>query len=240
MPPIVLVAAVLSALFAADARAAPWRWPLEHRHVARHFNFDPARPFARGGWRGVTLDGTPGATVRAACGGRVTFAGRLPGAGVGVTIRCGHWAATELGLGRAAVGRGALVAPGQRLGALGAAGALRVGARRDARADGYVDPLALFGDGDGDGAGRGPEVAPAPRDGRRVPPPPRFTVAERRRLSRTPGSSTPLASPLLLGAIWVGLGLLSASLTAGIALRTRDRRPRVSPRGVVAEGTEGE
>src|SRR5215211_7122072 len=60
-------------------------------------------PFAPGHHRGVDLAAAPGAPVRAACAGRVTFAARAGANGVAVTVRCGAWSVTHLPLRRAAV-----------------------------------------------------------------------------------------------------------------------------------------
>src|SRR4051794_4558708 len=145
--PVGLALALLALVLPrAAAGASPvrerWRWPVESRTLAGRFAYSPRHPFATAQRRGLDIATAPGATVRSACGGRVTFAGPVPGGrGRGVTVRCGALVATHLGLGRLAVRRGSRVAPGARIGAVGPAGRLRLGARVPAERLGYVDPL---------------------------------------------------------------------------------------------------
>ncbi|HEX2102944.1 MAG TPA: peptidoglycan DD-metalloendopeptidase family protein, partial [Solirubrobacteraceae bacterium] len=139
-----LLTAGAAAASGAGPRAA-WRWPLQGE-LAQRFAYTRAHAFAAGARRGIDIAGVAGARVGAACGGRVTFAGRVPSWGLGVSVRCGRLIATHLGLRVVAVRRAAAVAPGSRLGRLGAGGRLRLGARRAADRFGYVDPLRLLGD----------------------------------------------------------------------------------------------
>src|SRR4051812_41939275 len=139
---LALVAFVLPRAAAGAAPRERWRWPVDSHEVTGRFRYAPRHPFAAAQRRGVDLAAAPGAPVRAACSGRVTFAGPVPGGGGdGVTVRCGALVATHLGLGRVAVRRGARVAAGMRLGAAGPAGRVRLGARRGGARFGYVDPL---------------------------------------------------------------------------------------------------
>jgi len=124
---------------------ATWRWPLRGRVVGA-FRLTPHAPFARGQRRGIDIAASPGAPVRAACPGRVTFAGPLPHNGMAVTVRCGSLVATYLDLDGVAVRRSTHAAVGQRLGAVGPGGRLRLGARRAGDRRGYVDPLTLLRD----------------------------------------------------------------------------------------------
>lgn len=129
----------------ADGSPMPWRLPVGRATLIGPFRFDRARPFAAGQRRGVDLAARRGAPVLAACAGRVTYAGPVPRGGRGVSVRCGALIATHLGLSRVRVGRGAVVLAGQRLGDVGPAGVVRLGARVAGRRWGYVDPLALLG-----------------------------------------------------------------------------------------------
>src|SRR4051795_9264191 len=174
--PIVLALALLAvvlprAVAAGAPRSGHWRWPVAARDVAGRFAYSPRHPFAAAQRRGIDVAAAPGATVRAACRGRVSFAGPVPGGrGLGVTVRCGALVATHLGLVRLAVRRGGRVAAGTRLGSVGPAGRVRLGARRAADRFGYVDPLALLR---GDGPPDGPALPPsAPRPPARPLPSP--------------------------------------------------------------------
>jgi peptidase M23-like protein len=157
-----------SAAASSSPRAVPWRWPLRGAVVGA-FRLTPGAPFARGQRRGIDLAASPGTTVRAACPGRVTFAGPLPRQGLAVTVRCGTFVATYLRLGRLSARSGVRVGSGERLGALGPAGRLRLGARRAADRRGYVDPLLLLRD---PGTSAPPLTAPPPHGRRpRLPAP---------------------------------------------------------------------
>jgi Peptidase family M23 len=140
------------------AGAAGWRWPLRGPVVGA-FRVSPQAPFARGQRRGIDVSAPPGALVRAACPGRVTFAGPLPHRGLAVSVRCGALVSTYLGLGRLSVRVGSRVGRGDGLGPLGPSGRLRLGARRAADRRGYVDPLALLADR----PPTPPRLGPAPR-----------------------------------------------------------------------------
>lgn len=213
-----LIAVALSLLDAASAAAARDRWrpPLPGATLARPFTFTSVAPFARGARRGVDLRGAPGAPVVAACGGTVTYAGRVPRWGRGVTLRCGALVATELGLAAMSVRRGAHVPPGAPVGRLAPRGVLRLGARRATARDGYLDPLGLLRRADPVAP---PGGVPAPRRRRRVPP---------------PAAPVPLAAPTRAGAphadalpwpVLAGLGLLAAGAGGG-GVVARRRRPR--------------
>ncbi len=184
---------------------ADWRWPL-HGPLVGHFRVTPRLRYAGGQRRGIDVAAPPGTAVRAACAGRVTFTGSLPRFGRAVSMRCGALIATYLRLARVQVARGAIVAPGQPLGTLGAAGVLRLGARRAADRRGYLDPLRLLRDPDP----QLPDLGPAPRSRRpraewparpRARPlaaPPRLLSARRRPLVAPPPATharSPRAAP---------------------------------------------
>jgi murein DD-endopeptidase MepM/ murein hydrolase activator NlpD len=201
---VLLLAVALAVLDVAPVAARQrWRAPLPGAALRGAFTFDRAAPYARGGRRGVDLRGAPGARVVAACAGVVTYAGRVPGWGRGVSLRCGGLVATELGLASAAVGRGARVWPGAVVGRLASRGLLRLGARRVGDRQGYVDPLGLLGHGD-----------------RSAPPP----VAPRGRPAVRPRAPAPAVTPVAPALPWLavaGLGLLASGLGGGRAARRR-------------------
>src|SRR4051812_5455832 len=74
---LALCAAALVLLVAAPNVRAAWQPPVDG-DVLRRFATGPD-PYARGQHRGVDLAAAPGATVRAACPGRVRFAGAVAG-----------------------------------------------------------------------------------------------------------------------------------------------------------------
>ena len=181
--PVVLASLVLGCVFVValvmprGAAGAAWRWPLRGPVVGT-FHLSPRAPFARGQRRGIDVSAPPGAVVRAACAGRVSYAGPVPRRGLAVSVRCGALAATYLGLGRLAVRAGSRLAAGQGLGTLGPAGRLRLGARRAADRRGYLDPLSLLADDHP----APPRLGPAPRPCARAP---RVRRARRRSRARS-------------------------------------------------------
>ena len=210
------------------APRAAWRWPLRGRVVGA-FRVTPGAPFARGQRRGIDVAAAPGTTVRAACAGRVSFAGSLPHQGLAVTVRCGELVATYLRLGRLGVRRGDHAALGRRLGTLGAAGSLRLGARRAGRRRGYVDPLALLRD-PRPAAPPALGPAPAPRHPRAAPPRPRTAPAASLRAAPAP-SPRPRPNPALMpGAprrlpwpAYPAVALIATALPVGGLIRRRRR-----------------
>ena len=225
---LVPLAALLLALLlprpAAAAARERWRWPL-HGDVVGAFRYASSHPFAAGARRGIDIAGPRGATVRAACSGGVTFAGPVPGArALGVTLRCGDLVATHLGLGRLAVRRGARVVAGARLGVVGPAGRLRLGARRRTARFGYVDPLRLLG-AVPPPAGPGPGPLPLGR-APRGPLPPRMAPPAPGRLAPRTAPAGTAANPAarVPGLAWGGLVLLAAGLPLGGLVHRRRRR----------------
>src|SRR6476619_5839826 len=102
-----LLALLLPRAAAGAAARERWRWPVPSHDLAGRFAYTPRHPFAAAQRRGIDIVAPPGAAVRSACGGRIAFAGQVPGGrGLGVTVRCGALAATHLGLGSIAVRRG--------------------------------------------------------------------------------------------------------------------------------------
>src|SRR3954454_5249452 len=243
-------ASLFALLVPRPAGAAPslrdhrWRWPVEGAVVGR-FAYARNAPFTAGARRGIDIAAAPGAAVRAACRGRVAFAGAVPGGrGLGVTVRCGALVATHLGLARLAVRRGDRVAAGTPVGSVGPAGRVRLGARRAADRFGYVDPLALLRD---DGPPGGPALPPsAPRPpARPLPSPgpaplgraPRTPATVLGRAPHAPAPRTaphaPLPAPRPRPAVgerprtaipagaWAGLLLLAAGVPLGLLIRRR-------------------
>jgi len=229
-PPLLVVAPalVLAAALAGDERAvaATWERPVAGPVVQR-FRFDAADPYRRGARRGVAFATKPGAIVRAACGGRVTFAGRLPGGyRAGVTVRCGPLAATHLGLAGLLVRGGAVVVPGAALGT-SAARIVRLGARRAGERHGYLDPLTLLGAGSSRRPVLVPPLGPAP-EGR--PPAHALRRPPSGRPARAPARPPVLARashrvPAVSDVAWLGLALLALGVPASATTLVGRRRP---------------
>lgn len=142
VPPLPPPAAVL------QQSPAEGVWPLDPRPAVVE-GFAPPLSAYGPGHRGVDLAGREGQVVRAAAGGRVTFAGSLAGRGVVVV---GHGATrTTYEPVRASVAVGAVVSVGDRLGTLQAfpshcapAVCLHWGL---IEGETYLDPLTLVGAG---------------------------------------------------------------------------------------------
>jgi Peptidase family M23 len=228
-----LAALVLPVLSVAPGTWAAWRAPVPGPVVARFHRV--ADPYAAGQRRGIDLAAVPGERVRAPCGGRVAFAGRLPGGRRGVSLRCGALTATVLGLRDLAVRAGSALDAGAPLGTAG--GVVRLGARRTAQRHGYVDPETLLRVSGP--AGPPPPVGPAARrrqppgplpGGAAVPAPlaaraPRILPAAAvpgMEATASPAAAASSSAPLLA---WCGLALVAVALPTG-ALRLRGRRIR--------------
>jgi hypothetical protein len=217
---LVVLALVMPGRGIADA--VGWRWPLRGPVVGA-YHVAPQAPFARGQRRGIDLSAAPGAVVRAACPGRVTFAGPLPRRGLAVSVRCGTLVATYLGLGRLAARAGSRLGRGQALGTLGATGRLRLGARRAGDRRGYLDPRTLLAD-------QRPELPPLGRA-------PRALRARSARRSRPSSQPSPFAPAAPRGAVprrlpwpaYPAVALVACALPLGGLVRRRHRRPRPAP-----------
>jgi murein DD-endopeptidase MepM/ murein hydrolase activator NlpD len=199
--------------------------------------------FAAGQHRGVDLAAPPGAIVRSACSGRVSFAGRVPRGGRTVSVRCGRLVATYQHLGEIAVARGTGVVAGARIGRAGRARPrphVHLGAR--VRSSGaYVDPLTLFGAGPrrplpplpGARRPRSVPLGPAPGVRRPVPFAPPLPQATRPLPVAAPGTGE--GGPQHLPwPVWVGLGSVSLGMPLGGLVRRRVRRRR-DARATVAQ-----
>lgn len=250
-----VIAVVASVASPPLAIAGTWHSPVQGP-VLRLFSVGPDR-FAPGQHRGVDLGAPRGAQVGAACGGRVSFAGRVPRGGRTVSVRCGHLIATYQQLGAVTVRRGQAIAAGDRIGTVGSARPrphIHLGARR-AATGAYVDPLALLA-----GAPRAtppplpsarrplPPGASRPRRPVPVTPTPARTRAPARR--PLPAGPTPARRPLIAApapsgaqtapstppagverlpwAVWLGLALFGLGLPLGGLVRVRTRR-RLAP-----------
>lgn len=208
-----------------------WAWPVRGA-VLRSFFYDAAAPFRGGRRRGVDLAAPRGATVRAACAGRVVTA--RPG--WVVTLRCGPWRVTHLPLAALAVHVGDRVRAGHPLGTLGTRSGragLHLGVRRAGDPFGYVDPLAFLP------PDRSPRPGPLPPPAGRRPQPHAAPPVIARRLRPAPPQPAPPAGRVRVpvpGGVapwpaWVGLALaLSGALGGGVRWRARARRARAPAR----------
>jgi murein DD-endopeptidase MepM/ murein hydrolase activator NlpD len=231
---VFLIAVLLTPPTEAVARAGSWQRPVSGA-VLRSFGIVPDR-YAAGQHRGVDLEAALGTSVDAACGGRVTFAGRVPGGGRTVSVRCGRLIATYQQLATIGVRRGQRLLPGARLGTVGRSQDPRTSqphvhlGARIAGSGRYVDPLTLLGDVRQPLPPLPPARAPAPR---RVPlgPAPVRPVALPEPLRAPARAPAPAPAAPLAAApwtVWVGLLLVGLGLPLG-ALVTRWRRRRGTP-----------
>jgi Peptidase family M23 len=147
------VLALLPVLIAFQAGAPPalaWTWPADGP-VLRLFALGDD-PYAGGQHRGVDVAGPTGAPVRSPASGVVTFAGTVPGGGRALTVRTSDgYSVTLVHLGKILVERGALVAEGEPVGAIGPTGDaehlepyVHLGVRVASDPHGYLDPLVLL------------------------------------------------------------------------------------------------
>jgi hypothetical protein len=217
---VIAISALLTWAAPAVTRGASWHRPVSGRIVGT-FSFAPAAPYVAGQRRGIAIAAPPGMPVRAACGGRVVFAGAVGRAGPTVSVGCGPLRATYQGIAALTVDEGDVVAPDAPIAKVGAHGVLRLGAREGPGR--YVDPATLFAD-------REPPLGPAPPPARRrwrprTPSPPlgdRLTIPTARPVAGP--AAVPVAAP---AAAWLGLGVLAAALpVGGLAQSTRRRRAK--------------
>jgi murein DD-endopeptidase MepM/ murein hydrolase activator NlpD len=221
---------VLVLVMPRGAAGAPgWRWPLRGP-VVGGFRVTPHAPFARGQRRGIDVAARPGARVRAACPGRVTFAGPLPRRGLAVSVRCGALVATYLGLNRLAVRAGSRVPRGDVLGSLGASGRLRLGARRAADRRGYVDPLSLLSDA----SPAPPRLGPAPRAPHHRFDRPLPAVAPALLPAPAPTAAPATPPRRLPWPAYPALALVASALPVGGLIHRRRRRARATAAAAVA------
>lgn len=243
---LLLVAVVAPLTLPTRAAAERWERPVEGP-VLRAFSVGPDR-FAAGQHRGVDLAAPTGARVRSACGGRVSFAGRVPRGGVTVSVRCGRLVATYQHLAGAAVRRRQVVPAGAPIGTIGSARPrphVHLGARESATGA-YVDPLALLAGARHTvppplpAARRPPPLGPAPVARRPAPvrpAPARGRPAPARAARRLPAQPRevpaaadrpPAGSERLPWPIWLGLALFGLGLPLGGFVQARERRRRAA------------
>lgn len=129
------------------ASSGRFGWPLDGQPVVVR-GFDPPPVPWAAGHRGVDLAASPGAVVRSAGDGVVSFAGRIAGRGVLTVAHSGGLRTTYEPV-AASVRAGAPVVAGERIGTLAAghpgcpvAACLHWGLRHGER---YLDPLGLLG-----------------------------------------------------------------------------------------------
>jgi hypothetical protein len=151
---IVVVSAIAAVAWAAPTAAAATghalAWPVDGALLKTFNNGDD--PYAAGMHRGIDIAAPSGSMVRAAAGGEVSYAGRLPDGALDVTVRSadGRYLVSHMHLATIAVRRGDSVRAGARIGTVGSTGRpsssqphVHLGVRRaDSRA--YVDPLPLL------------------------------------------------------------------------------------------------
>jgi murein DD-endopeptidase MepM/ murein hydrolase activator NlpD len=225
----------------AAANGSTWRRPVDGT-VLRAFVVGADR-FARGSHRGVDLDAPLGASVRAACGGRVAFAGRVPAGGLTLSVRCGELVATYQHLQSIVVRRGQVVGRGAVLGGVGRSGAprsrrphLHLGAR-EAASGRYVDPMSLIGDGSPVAPPLPPRAPSARRLAPRAPsarplplgpaPAARPMRARAVRFSRPLGApAAPVPARGVPLTVWAGVACLALGLPLGGIVTVRRRRLR--------------
>ena len=217
--------------------------------VVRAFDY-AGDPFAPGHHRGLDLAAAPRTPVRAACSGRVTFAGRAGASGRAVTVRCGAWSVTHLPLATVATRAGATLVAGAPLGSAAGSRAhagLHLGVRRADDRFGYVDPAPLLHDA----PPSAPLAAPRAKPMRLAPPPPPHPAPFPTTLPARPAPSTapaprpapaasgsspaprPAGPPLAPWPAWAGLALLLAG-AFGAGTARAARRRRAPPAGVLA------
>jgi hypothetical protein len=132
--------------------AYAWSWPVQGP-MLHPFVYDEAHPYASGQHRGVDIGAdTAGETVVAPAAGSVSFAGSVAANGRSVTIETADgYSVTLTHLGSIGVVKGATVAEGDAIGAVGPSGTpevdgpyVHLGIRVTADPNGYVDPLHLL------------------------------------------------------------------------------------------------
>jgi hypothetical protein len=129
---------------------AAWVWPVSGDVITPYRN--GTDPYASGQHRGIDIGAPVGAPVVAAAGGEVLFAGTAGSSGMTISVRTGDGYDTSyLHLSSLAVRKGARVAAGEQIGAVGTTGSrsvtaphLHFGVREAGTRHAYHDPLAFL------------------------------------------------------------------------------------------------
>jgi hypothetical protein len=167
--PLTFALALLALLAGAPPALAAWTWPLAGEVITPYRNGDD--PYAGGQHRGVDIAGPVGASVVAAAGGEVLFAGTAGSSGVTVSIRTAAGLDTSyLHLSSVSVSKGDQLSAGGRVGAVGTTGRrsaerphLHFGVRVSGTRHDYRDPLAFLPPPPAAGP-RDPLPSPVPAD----------------------------------------------------------------------------
>ena len=228
--------------------AASWTWPASGEVITPYSN--GTDPYASGQHRGIDIAAPTGASVVAAAGGEVRFAGTAGTSGLTVSIRTGDGYDTSyLHLSSLAVRAGGRVDAGDRIGAVGTTGTrsatqphLHFGVRDAGSRHAYHDPLSFLPPvaavpraPDTPPPATAPDLAPAPPAAN--PAPARVPKAAPRRaprpapvVRRAPRPAPvarPAPRPVLLG------GRAPRPMTAGHGApgSLSRRHPRTAPEG---------
>ena len=203
-----------------------WSWPVAGEPVVVRAFAPPATRYGAG-HRGADVAAAPGAAIRAAGGGRVTYAGLLAGRGV-VTVTHGALRTTYEPV-VAAVRVGQLVSTGEVIGRLAERGHHCTGGCLHwglLRGEVYLDPVRLVA--------RGPSRLLPPAAG--LPATARTGATDGGRpsvapaLGRAPALRPPAEPAFALRAAEVGWGAAALlALAAGLALVRRPARRRPQP-----------
>lgn len=219
---VIAISALLTGLAPGVARGA-WHRPVPGPVLAS-FSFSPAAPYAAGQRRGIVLSARPGEPVRAACAGRVAFAGTVGRSGPTISVRCDALRATYQGIAAIGVEEGAAVRRGETIAQVGPEGALRLGARTGPNR--YVDPATLLADPD-------PPLGPAPSGTRHRPapaPPVLPRAVPRPRALPMPPTPAPILAWAGLAALLTALGPFALRLRRSGASSLRPACRTTSPR----------
>jgi hypothetical protein len=132
--------------------AYAWSWPVQGP-VLQPFSYDESDPYASGQHRGIDIGADAvGEQVVSPVAGTVSFAGSVPTNGECVSIQTPDgYTVTLTHLGTTLVAKGASVAEGEVVGAIGPSGTpelerpyVHLGIRTTSDPNGYLDPLSLL------------------------------------------------------------------------------------------------